>query len=73
MSYYEDQEDAWMENDCKGSPDQYNPHDPDSWPKHHSAAALSMMPKRTKSQKRNAQRKRAKQRKLAASKTEATA
>ena len=26
MSYFDDQEDAWFANDCKGSPDQYDPY-----------------------------------------------
>ena len=30
MSYYEDQEDAWMANDCKGSPSDYDPYDADA-------------------------------------------
>jgi hypothetical protein len=36
MSYFEDQEDAWLENDCKGSPSDYDPFDADSWPGKHS-------------------------------------
>ena len=32
MSYFEDQEDAWFENDCQGSPSDYDPFDADSWP-----------------------------------------
>lgn len=32
MSYYEDQEECWYANDCKGSPSDYDPHDADSWP-----------------------------------------
>jgi len=55
MSYFEEQEDAWMENDCKGSPEDYDPFDADSWPTKVTAA-----PKLTRSQKRNAQRRRAK-------------
>lgn len=35
MSYYDDQEDAWFENDCKGSPSDYDPFDADSWPGAH--------------------------------------
>jgi hypothetical protein len=26
MSYYEDQEDAWFENNCKGVPSDYDPY-----------------------------------------------
>lgn len=33
MSYFDDQEEAWYENDCQGSPSDYDPFDPDSWPK----------------------------------------
>lgn len=32
MSYYDDQEEAWLANDCKGSPSDYDPYDADSWP-----------------------------------------
>lgn len=32
MSYYDDQYDAWMENDCKGNVENYDPFDPGSWP-----------------------------------------
>jgi hypothetical protein len=32
MTYFDDQEDAWFENDCKGSPSDYDPYDADSWP-----------------------------------------
>ena len=32
MSYYDDQEEAWFANDCKGSPSDYDPYDADSWP-----------------------------------------
>ena len=32
MSYYDDQEDAWFENNCQGSPSDYDPFDADSWP-----------------------------------------
>ena len=32
MSYYDDQEEAWFANDCKGSPSDYDPFDSDSWP-----------------------------------------
>lgn len=71
MSYFEDQEDAWFENDCKGSIEDYNPFDPDSWPRGSSAPIATAgipasTPKLTKSQKRNAQRKRAKAAKRAA-------
>jgi hypothetical protein len=59
MSYFDEQEDAWLENDCKGAIEDYDPFDPDSWPKESVAQAA---PKRMKSQKRNAQRKAAKQR-----------
>jgi hypothetical protein len=74
MSYFEDQEDAWFDNDCKGSPDQYDPYDPDSWPKGHTVNALALLaPKLTKSQKRNRARKRAKAAKRAAAKVEVSA
>jgi hypothetical protein len=64
MSYFEDQEDAWLENDCKGRIEDYNPFDPDSWPRQHATVeSVPSSPKRTKSQKRNDQRKRAKARK----------
>jgi hypothetical protein len=33
MSYFEEQEDAWMQNDCRGNIEDYDPYDPDSWPK----------------------------------------
>jgi hypothetical protein len=33
MSYYDEQEEAWFANDCKGSPSDYDPYDADSWPK----------------------------------------
>ena len=32
VTYFEDQEDAWFENDCKGNIEDYNPFDADSWP-----------------------------------------
>jgi hypothetical protein len=32
MSYFEDQEEAWFANDCKGNIEDYNPFDADSWP-----------------------------------------
>jgi|GEM_PF-2360147 hypothetical protein len=32
MSYFEDQEDAWYANDCKGNIEDYDPFDADSWP-----------------------------------------
>ena len=32
MSYFEDQEYAWFENDCKGNIEDYDPFDADSWP-----------------------------------------
>lgn len=32
MSYFDDQEECWYANDCKGSPSDYDPHDADSWP-----------------------------------------
>ena len=32
MSFYDDQEDAWYANDCKGNIEDYNPFDADSWP-----------------------------------------
>ena len=32
MTYFEDQEDAWFENDCKGNIEDYDPFDADSWP-----------------------------------------
>ena len=32
MSYFEDQENAWMENDCKGNIEDYDPYDADSYP-----------------------------------------
>ena len=33
MSYFEEQEEAWFANDCKGNIEDYNPFDADSWPK----------------------------------------
>jgi hypothetical protein len=59
MSYFEDQEDAWFANDCKGSPDEYNPYTDGTGFEPRGATET---PKRTKSQKRNAQRKAAKKR-----------
>ena len=32
MSYFDDQEDAWFANDCKGRIEDYDPFDPGSWP-----------------------------------------
>jgi hypothetical protein len=32
VSYFDDQEEAWFANDCKGSPSDYDPFDADSWP-----------------------------------------
>lgn len=32
MSYFDDQEDCWFANDCKGDISDYDPHDADSWP-----------------------------------------
>lgn len=32
MSYFEDQEECWYENDCKGRIEDINPYDADSWP-----------------------------------------
>ena len=32
MTYFEDQEDAWFDNDCKGRIEDYDPFDADSWP-----------------------------------------
>lgn len=32
MSYYEDQEEAWFANNCKGNIEDYDPNDADSWP-----------------------------------------
>lgn len=32
MSYFDDQEDAWFANDCKGRIEDYDPYDGDSWP-----------------------------------------
>ena len=69
MSYFDDQEDAWMANDCKGSPDQYNPFDPTQWPQNGTIAfgmsanlmtALNL--RISKGQKRRAQRNRARKR-----------
>lgn len=41
MSYFDDQEDAWFENDCKGNIEDYDPFDPDSWPGKRQAAPWS--------------------------------
>ena len=32
MTYFEDQEEAWFANDCKGRIEDYDPFDADSWP-----------------------------------------
>jgi hypothetical protein len=56
MSYYDDQEDAWFANDCKGSPDEYDPYTDGTG----HQPTVKDTPKLTKSQKRNAQRKAAK-------------
>lgn len=32
MSYFDDQEEAWFANDCKGRIEDYDPYDEDSWP-----------------------------------------
>lgn len=37
MSYFEEQEAAWMENDCKGNIEDYDPYDADSWPAAHKS------------------------------------
>ena len=29
VTFFEDQEDAWFENDCQGTPDMYDPYSPD--------------------------------------------
>jgi hypothetical protein len=71
MSYFEDQFDAWMDNDCKGSIEDYDPFDSDSWPTQHAITAAPARlkgpartpPTRTKTQKRRAQKKRAMERK----------
>lgn len=39
MSYFDDQEDAWFENDCKGNIEDYDPFDADSWPQARSQSA----------------------------------
>ena len=31
MSYFEDQYEAWMANDCKGRVEDYDPYDADTW------------------------------------------
>src|ERR1700685_3143254 len=31
MTYFEDQEDAWFANNCKGRIEDYNPYDADTW------------------------------------------
>lgn len=35
MSYFEDQEDAWYENNCQGRIEDIDPYDADSWPAAH--------------------------------------
>jgi len=32
MSYFDEQEDAWFDNDCQGDVSDYDPFDADSWP-----------------------------------------
>lgn len=33
MSYFDDQEEAWLANDCKGRIEDYDPYDADTWAK----------------------------------------
>src|ERR1700722_19973985 len=32
MSYFDDQEECWLANDCKGNISDYDPYDADNWP-----------------------------------------
>lgn len=56
MSFYEDQEEDWLNNDCKGDPSNYD----GAGNFEPSLMGPPFPPKRTKSEKRNAQRRRAK-------------
>lgn len=53
MSFFEDQEDAWFENDCIGEISDYDPHDPDSWPTNHSPSTAPWVAAQRKSKKSN--------------------
>jgi hypothetical protein len=35
VSYFEDQEDCWLANNCKGRLEDYDPYDADNWPGSH--------------------------------------
>lgn len=37
MSYFDDQEECWFANDCKGRLEDYDPYDADNWPDAHLA------------------------------------
>jgi phage/plasmid primase-like uncharacterized protein len=70
MSFFDDQEDDWFANDCKGSPDDYYAGELAPWRDGFtdtSAVASPAAPlKRSKSKKRREQRKRSEARKKAA-------
>lgn len=72
MSFYEDQEEDWIANGCKGSPSDYYAGEIAPWAdKSHFNPGMSVMEivapgKPSKSARRNAQRKRARARKLQA-------
>ncbi len=67
MSFFEDQEEDWYANDCKGSPDNYDGagnYDPTIGTQPEHLKGLSQTPPtRSKSKKRREQRKRAELRK----------
>lgn len=71
MSFFDDQEDDWFANDCKGAPDDYYAGELAPWrdgftdTSKPSKGPAQTPPTRTKTQKRRAQLKRAKQRKAA--------
>lgn len=70
MSFFDDQEDDWFANDCKGSPDDYYAGELAPWrEKFTDASAVASpaaLPKRSKSKKRQEQKKRSEARKKAA-------
>jgi hypothetical protein len=65
MSYFDDQEDAWIENDCKGNIEDYNPFDPDSWPKKHTPEVIAATVPKTRTEAQKARKRRNRARKNA--------
>ena len=68
MSFFEDQEDDWFANDCKGAPSDYYAGELAPWLDHFTDTSANVhraLPDKTRSkaQKRRAQRKRAEMRK----------